>query len=78
MYREKQTKGLDYWNTYIPVVKSITIRLIIVLAIINSWNYRYLDYILAYTQALYDSELCIKTPTSFHIKNANREEYYLK
>ena len=77
MHEEKQTKGLYCQNTHAPVVQSIIIRLIIVLVIINSQNYQHLDYVLACTQAPCNLELYIKIPTTFYVKNANEEEYYL-
>ena len=45
----KQIKGVDYWNTYAPVVQQITTRIMLVLHQVNGWQCRHLDYVLAFT-----------------------------
>jgi len=39
----KQRYGLDYEDTFSPVVKAATIRLVLSLAVSNSWSIRQLD-----------------------------------
>jgi Reverse transcriptase (RNA-dependent DNA polymerase) len=34
----KQTHGVDYWDTYAPVTSWSTIRLILLVSIINQWE----------------------------------------
>ena len=38
-----QTAGIDYSETFSPVVKSSTVRLILSLAIMKSWKFRQID-----------------------------------
>lgn len=38
-----QTPGLDYKETYSPVVKASTIRIILSLALISNWELRQVD-----------------------------------
>lgn len=38
-----QTQGLDYDETYSPVVKAFTVRVILSLAVINMWELRQVD-----------------------------------
>jgi len=44
----QQVFGINYWETYAPVVMWMTIRLIITLAKVNGWYSRQLDFVLAY------------------------------
>ena len=47
----KQEYGVHYWETYSPVVRWTSIRLLMVLALINGWSTRQIDFVLAYPQA---------------------------
>lgn len=38
-----QTVGIDYSETYSPVVKSSTVKIILSLAVIQGWNVRQID-----------------------------------
>jgi Reverse transcriptase (RNA-dependent DNA polymerase) len=46
-----QKHGVHYWETYSPVVRWTTIRLCLVLSLINGWSTRQLDFVQAYPQA---------------------------
>jgi Reverse transcriptase (RNA-dependent DNA polymerase) len=46
-----QQYGVHYWETYSPVVRWTTIRLCLVLAMINGWSTRQLNFVQAYPQA---------------------------
>ena len=58
----KQTKGINYWESYAPVAAWSTIRLILTLAYIHGWSTRQIDYVMAYTQADCETELYMKIP----------------
>jgi hypothetical protein len=47
----KQTKGVNYWDTYAPLVQWSTTRLFLTMCVLRGWHCRQLDFILAYTQA---------------------------
>jgi len=47
----KQEFGVNYYETYAPVVTWFAIRLMIVFAIIFGWALRQVNFVLAYTQA---------------------------
>ena len=49
VYGGKQVQGIDFWNTYAPVIQSTTVRIMLILHQINGWQCRHLDYILAFT-----------------------------
>ena len=46
-----QTKGINYWETYSPVVSWTTVRLVLILSLIMGWHMRSLDFVMAYPQA---------------------------
>ena len=73
----KQTKGMNYWDTYAPVASWGSIRLIMVLALLQNWKYRQLDFVQAYTQAEPEYEhMYMEVPKGFNINNS--KEYVLK
>ena len=51
VHGDRQTYGVTYWETFSPVVTWITIRIILLLTIINNWHSRQVDFVLAFPQA---------------------------
>ncbi len=49
----KQKQGIHYEETYAPVVSWGTTRFFLILATINNWNTRQIDFVMAFTQALW-------------------------
>ena len=41
----KQTKGVNFWETYSPVVGWSTIRLFLVMTLLNNWESRQVDFV---------------------------------
>ena len=72
-----QRKGIDFWNTYAPVVNWATVRLILIMAEIVGWKTKQIDYVLAFSQAPIDTDLYLHLPQGFHAPN-NGQKYYLK
>ncbi len=50
-------KGKHYGLTYAPVVRWFSVRLLLVLSIVNNWQTKQIDYVLAYPQALIEREI---------------------
>ena len=73
----KQTKGLNYWETYAPVAAWSTIRIIMNLAAMMGWETRQLDFVLAFPQAPVETELYMDIPKGFEVKGSNNQ-YVLK
>ena len=73
----KQTHGINYWETYSPVVHWSTIRIFLVLSSIHGWHTRQLDFVLAYPQAPVECDLYMEVPRGFEIKG-DRKRYALK
>ena len=74
----RMRKGIDYEETYAPVAKWSTIRLILSLAAVHKWHTRQLDYILAFPQAPVERELYMEVPKGFEIDEGDSKDYLLK
>ena len=73
----KQTKGLNYWETYAPVATWSSIRLILNMAARLGWQTRQLDFVQAYPQAPIETDLYMEIPKGFLV-NGDRTTYVLK
>lgn len=69
--------GRDYDLTYSPVVSWTTIRLLLVLVLVNGWHTRQLDFVSAYNQAPPERELYMEVPRGYKVANAT-EPYVLE
>jgi hypothetical protein len=73
----QQEKGVNFWETYAPVVQWVSIRIFLIVALINGWHSRQLDFVLAYPQADIECDLYMAIPAGFSV-NGNRKDYVLK
>jgi Reverse transcriptase (RNA-dependent DNA polymerase) len=64
----KQQKGIDFDETFSPVASWATIRLILVLAVINKWFVHQLDFVQAFPQAPVEQDLYIEIPKGCHVE----------
>jgi hypothetical protein len=53
---------IDYWSTYLPVVSWHTVRLLIVMALLNDWHMQSIDFVLAYPQAPIKTDIYMRPP----------------
>ena len=75
----KQTRGINYWETYSPVATWASIRFILVLTLIHNWKTRQIDYVQAYTQADVPLDnLYVKVPRGVEVENGKSEDYVMK
>ena len=72
-----QTKGIDYWHTYAPVVNWSTVRLVMLLTEMAGWSSRQIDYVLAFLQAPIDTTVYCHLPTGFHVEGGDKNEEYV-
>ena len=64
----QQQCGINYWETYPPVITWQTICFFFILAIIRDCQIRKIDFMLAYTQALAEVPLYMKFPQGYNNK----------
>ena len=68
VHGSQQQRGINYWETYAPVITWQTIHFFFVLAIIRGWRSRQIDFMLAYTQAPAEALLYMKFPQGYDTK----------
>ena len=74
----KQTFGVNYFETYAPVVTWFAIRLLIVFAILFKWHLKQVDFVMAYTQAPIENDLYMDLPHGIDTKHGNSKDFVLK
>jgi hypothetical protein len=67
----KQAYGKNYFEMYAPVVTWFSIRLLLVLSILNNWHTRQVDFVLAYTQADIEFDMYMELPMGIETKYSN-------
>ena len=67
VHRRMQMHGVNFWDTYAPVVTWPTIRLILILSLLFGWYTAQVDFVLAYPQADAECDLYLGIPRGFHI-----------
>ena len=72
-----QQHGVNYWETYSPVVTWETIRSLLALAIINEWVTRQIDFVLAFPQAEVECPMYMEVPRGCNV-DGSRDNYVLK
>ncbi|GKV38114.1 hypothetical protein SLEP1_g46060 [Rubroshorea leprosula] len=60
-----QRPGFDYFNTFSPVIKPVTIRVVLSLAITQNWSIRQLDVNNAFLHGKLEEDLFIAQPPGF-------------
>jgi Reverse transcriptase (RNA-dependent DNA polymerase) len=73
----KQLAGIDYDQTYAPVVTWPAIRLLLALVMVNKWHTRMIDYVQAYPQAPVERPMFMEVPPGFVVPNARPGEQYV-
>ncbi|KAL7484860.1 hypothetical protein ACHAW6_010466, partial [Cyclotella cf. meneghiniana] len=74
----KQVYGVNYYDTYAPVVTWFAIRLMIILAIVNKRVLRQIDFVMAYTQAPIETDLYMEIPNGIETTTGNTRDYVLQ
>ena len=61
----EQTEGVDYHETFAPVVSWTTVRFLLMVSILLNLETRQVDYLTAFTQSPIDTEVYIEMPRGF-------------
>jgi hypothetical protein len=65
LYGGQQTYGVNFWETFAPVVTWASIGLVLILSILHGWKTRQIDFVLAYPQADVETDMYMNVPKGF-------------
>ena len=74
----QQEYGINYFETYSPVVNWFSVRTFLSMAIMNKWHSRQIDFVLAYPQADIECDMYMSLPRGLTIPGASRTTHALK
>jgi hypothetical protein len=75
----QQVYGVNYWETYAPVVQWMSVRVMLCLSIIENLHSRSIDFVLAYPQADLDIDMFMELPLGSDLPPGfDRRDYVLK
>ena len=70
--------GMNYYETYAPVVTWFSICLLIVIGILSGWSLRQCDFIMAYPQAPIQCDMYMELPQGIQVADGDSMAYVLK
>jgi hypothetical protein len=78
LHGRKQEYGMNYYETYAPVVTWFSIHLLIVIGILSGWSHRQCDFIMAYPQAPIECDMDMELPQGIQDAEGHSMDYVLK
>ncbi len=73
----KQECGWNYWETYSPEVTWATVRLFLVLVLLNKWPSRQVVFVLVYPQADIECPMYVEIPSGFQTEGSRKKNCLL-
>eukprot|EP00957_Ditylum_brightwellii_P091571 6972353-Ditylum_brightwellii.AAC.1 len=73
-----QQWGLDFWETFSPVVMRITVRTLLTIASIHNLSTQCIDFALAFSQANLDVNVFMGLPVSMTVDGGDTYKYVLR
>ena len=77
MHGGKQEYDVNYWETYSPVVQWTSIRMFLILSILQNCHTRQLDSVLAYPKADAETEQYMDMPAGFDVEGKSNLSHAL-
>jgi hypothetical protein len=74
----KQVYGMNYFETYAPVVTWFAIRLMIVFCIVFCWALWQVDFVIGYPQAPVEMDIYMELPQGIKTATGNSKDHILK
>jgi hypothetical protein len=74
----KQVFGMNYFETYAPVVTWFAIRVTVTLSIILSLALRQINFVQAYPQAPIETDMYMELPQGIETRHGNSKDHVLK
>jgi hypothetical protein len=69
----QQEHGINFWETYSPVVNWFSIWLYLVILILRGWETRQIDFVLAFPQADVECDIYMEVPMGFDLNEAKKK-----
>ena len=77
VHRGQQEHGVNFWETYAPVVSWQTLRLFFIHSILKGWHSKQMDFVLAYPHAPAEVPLSMRFPKGYKFKNGISEDTHI-
>ena len=74
----QQRWGVNYWETYSPVVNWMSVRLMLIISIIHDLPVRSVDFVLAFPQADLDVPVYMELPAGMELEDARPGEFVIE
>ncbi len=78
LHGRKQIYGMNYFETYAPVVTWFAIRLMIIFGIIFCWALCQVDFVMAYLQAPIKMDIYMELPQGIQTAYGNSRDHVFK
>jgi hypothetical protein len=70
--------GMNYYETYVPIVTWFAIRLMIVFGILFQWSLEQVDFVMAYPQAPIEMDIYMELKQGIQTATGNSNDHVLQ